>query len=75
VSKVPRLIPPFPLPEVVLFPRVSLPLHVFEPRYRKMVADALNTHKTIGMILLRPGWEADRLIEQTYGRSKTPIVH
>ena len=56
---VPRVIPLFPLPDVVLFPRVSLPLHIFEPRYRKMVADAQASHKTIGMILLRPGWESD----------------
>lgn len=56
---VPRLIPLFPLPDVVLFPRVSLPLHIFEPRYRKMVADAMDGHRTIGMILLRPGWEKD----------------
>ena len=38
---------------------MPLPLHVFEPRYRKMVADALAGHRTIGMTLLRPGWEAD----------------
>ena len=56
---VPRLIPLFPLPDVVLFPRVSLPLHIFEPRYRKMVADAMDGHRTIGMVLLRPGWEKD----------------
>lgn len=55
----PRLIPLFPLPNVVLFPRMPMPLHVFEPRYRKMVADVLNTHRTIGMVLLKPGWEAD----------------
>jgi Lon protease-like protein len=59
VPDVPRVIPLFPLPDVVLFPRVSLPLHIFEPRYRKMVADALAGHRTIGMILLRPGWESD----------------
>jgi Lon protease-like protein len=59
VPDVPRVIPLFPLPDVVLFPRVSLPLHIFEPRYRKMVADAQAGHKTIGMILLRPGWESD----------------
>jgi len=59
VPDVPRVIPLFPLPDVVLFPRVSLPLHIFEPRYRKMVADALASHKTIGMVLLRPGWESD----------------
>jgi Lon protease-like protein len=44
---------------VVLFPGTTLPLHVFEPRYRKMVADALASDRTIGMVLLRPGWEAD----------------
>lgn len=53
----PLLLPLFPLPDTVLFPGMPLPLHIFEPRYRKMVADALETHKTIGMSLLRPGWE------------------
>jgi Lon protease-like protein len=55
----PLLLPLFPLPNVVLFPSVPLPLHVFEPRYRKMVEDVLETHRTIGMTLLRPGYEAD----------------
>jgi Lon protease-like protein len=36
-----RSLPVFPLPEVVLFPHAHLPLHVFEPRYRKMVEDVL----------------------------------
>jgi uncharacterized protein len=47
----------FPLPNVVLFPGVFLPLHIFEPRYREMVADALATDRLIGMALLRKGWE------------------
>ncbi|MEE8218899.1 MAG: LON peptidase substrate-binding domain-containing protein [Vicinamibacteria bacterium] len=51
------LLPLFPLPDTVLFPGMPLPLHVFEQRYRKMVADTLTTHRTIGMTLLRPGWE------------------
>jgi Lon protease-like protein len=55
----PAIIPLFPLPNVVLFPHMSMPLHVFEPRYRKMVLDALASHRTIGMVLLRPGWEGD----------------
>jgi len=59
VANLPAVIPLFPLPDVVLFPQVALPLHVFEPRYRKMVADALETHRTIGMVALRPGWEPD----------------
>jgi Lon protease-like protein len=53
------LIPLFPLPNVVLFPNVFLPLHIFEPRYRKMVADAIAGDRVIGMTLLRPGWERD----------------
>jgi Lon protease-like protein len=53
------LLPIFPLPNVVLFPNVFLPLHIFEPRYREMVADALASDRQIGMVLLRPGWERD----------------
>jgi uncharacterized protein len=51
--------PLFPLPNVVLYPHVMLPLHVFEPRYRQMTADALAGDRLIAMALLRPGWEAD----------------
>jgi Lon protease-like protein len=49
----------FPLPNVVFFPFVMLPLHIFEPRYRQMTADALADDRLITMVLLRPGWEAD----------------
>jgi Lon protease-like protein len=49
----------FPLPNVVLFPQVMLPLHIFEPRYRQLTADALAGDRLIGMVLLRPGWESD----------------
>lgn len=49
-------IPIFPLPNVVFFPRTVLPLHVFEPRYKQMVADALQGDRQIGMALLQPGW-------------------
>jgi len=53
------LLPIFPLPNVVLFPSVFLPLHIFEPRYREMVADAIESDRLIGMVLLRPGWQRD----------------
>jgi Lon protease-like protein len=53
------LLPIFPLPNLVLFPGVLQPLHIFEPRYRAMVADALEADRTLGMALLRPGWESD----------------
>jgi len=55
----PSTIPLFPLPNVVLFPNVCLPLHIFEPRYREMVADVLDADRIIGMVLLRPGWEGE----------------
>jgi Lon protease-like protein len=49
----------FPLPNVVLFPHVVQPLHIFEPRYRQMTADALEGDRLIGMTLLEAGWEAN----------------
>ena len=59
IDMLPPAIPIFPLPNAVLFPNVFLPLHIFEPRYRVMVADALDGDRIIGMALLRPGWERD----------------
>ena len=49
----------FPLPNVVLFPQVVQPLHIFEPRYRQMTADALEDDRLIAPVLLQPGWEAE----------------
>jgi Lon protease-like protein len=55
----PPTIPIFPLPNAVLFPNVFLPLHIFEARYREMVADALKGDRIIGMALLQSGFERD----------------
>lgn len=55
---VPEIIPIFPLPNVVLFPDTYLPLHIFEPRYREMVADANREGACIGMALFKQGWES-----------------
>jgi Lon protease-like protein len=49
----------FPLPNLVLFPHVVQPLHIFEPRYRQMTADALAGDRLIALALLQPGWEAN----------------
>ena len=54
---VPEIIPFFPLPSVVLFPHIFLPLHIFEPRYRDMVKDIASKGDCIGMALLKDGWE------------------
>ncbi|HVI98038.1 MAG TPA: LON peptidase substrate-binding domain-containing protein [Sphingomonas sp.] len=45
----------FPLPGALLFPGMHLPLHIFEPRYKAMVADAMARDRRIGMIQPRPG--------------------
>lgn len=52
-------IPIFPLPNVVFFPHTLLPLHIFEPRYRQMLADCLAGDRRLAVVLLRPGWEAE----------------
>ncbi|HSG05763.1 MAG TPA: LON peptidase substrate-binding domain-containing protein [Nitrospiria bacterium] len=63
----PKIISLFPLPTTVLFPETYLPLHIFEPRYRDMVQEALDGSRIIGMVLLKEGWEKDY-----YGR---PLIH
>lgn len=64
-----REIPLFPLPNCVLFPGVVQPLHIFEPRYRRMMADAVGDggQGAVAMALLKPGWE-----KQYYG---APAIH
>ena len=49
----------FPLPNLVVFPHVMQPLHIFEPRYRAMLEEALADDQLIAMALLAPGWESD----------------
>ncbi len=43
-------LPIFPLSNVVLFPRLATPLHLFEPRYRQLARDALAGDRRIGMV-------------------------
>lgn len=59
IFRIPERIPVFPLPNVVFFPETFLPLHIFEPRYRAMVVDAVARGQCIGMALLKEGWEQD----------------
>src|SRR5882672_2472085 len=61
------LVPMFPLPNVVLFPRMFLPLHIFEPRYRAMTRAALDGERYIAMALLQPG--------RTQESDGSPAVH
>lgn len=49
----------FPLPNLVLFPGVMQPLHIFEPRYREMLEAAIATDGLIAMAVLADGWQQD----------------
>jgi Lon protease-like protein len=49
----------FPLPDLVMFPHVMQPLHIFEPRYRDLLNEALDSDGLIAMSMLAPGWEDD----------------
>ena len=53
----------FPLPGAVLYPGLQLPLHIFEPRYRAMISDALARDRRIGMIQPQRSYEGAPLYE------------
>lgn len=59
----PREIPVFPLPRVILLPRVQLPLNIFEPRYLAMTRAALSNGRLIGMIQPRPDGNGDDIFK------------
>lgn len=54
-----QALPAFPLPGLVFLPHSLLPLHVFEPRYRALVQDALASHGLLCVPMLREGWQGD----------------
>ncbi|HEX7615757.1 MAG TPA: LON peptidase substrate-binding domain-containing protein [Thermoanaerobaculia bacterium] len=54
-----RLLPLFPLPNVLLLPETDLPLHIFEPRYQAMLSDALLGERLLGIQLLNPAGPPD----------------
>jgi len=55
--KLPSKVAVFPLPNLILFPQVEIPLFIFEPRYRQMLKETLAGNKFIAVSLLRRGWE------------------
>ena len=50
MKKFPKIIPVFPLSNFIIFPKTSVPLNIFEPRYIDMVNDCMKSNKLIGMI-------------------------
>ena len=49
-TDLPNKIPLFPLSNFIIFPKTTVPLNIFEPRYIDMINDAMRTNKYIGMI-------------------------
>ena len=56
-KELPETLPIFPLPGVIILPKGSLPLNIFEPRYISMVEDVLGNNRMIGMIQPNPASE------------------
>src|SRR5438876_1206811 len=52
-------IPLFPLPNLVLFPHIVVPLHIFEERYKLMINDCIDRSEVFGLVLLRSGAEQE----------------
>jgi len=53
--KIPCEVPVMTLPKATLFPQALLPLYIFEPRYRQMLADALDSTRMFSVAMQRPG--------------------
>lgn len=53
------IVPIFPLPDTVFFPKTRLPLRIFEERYRELTRAALAGNRRIVIVLLQEGWESD----------------
>src|SRR5690242_4459190 len=63
--KIPLEVPVMTLPNATLFPQALLPLYIFEPRYRQMLADALHSNRMFSVAMQRPG---------TTRESPTPVA-
>jgi ATP-dependent Lon protease len=57
--QLPRQVPVMILPSVILFPQAMLPLYIFEPRYRQMLADVLDTHRMFSIAMQRPSCQRE----------------
>ena len=50
MQKFPKIIPVFPISNFIIFPKTTVPLNIFEPRYLEMVDNSMSSNKYIGMI-------------------------
>ena len=65
MKDLPRTIPVFPLSNFIIFPKTTVPLNIFEPRYIDMINDSMKSNKMIGMI--QP--------KNTSDQKNNPVLH
>jgi Lon protease-like protein len=65
MNTLPKIIPVFPLSNFIIFPKTTVPLNIFEPRYIEMINDSMKSNKLIGMI--QP--------KKTTDKSSPPTLH
>ena len=65
--KLPKIIPIFPLSNFIIFPRTTVPLNIFEPRYVDMINDSMKTNKLFGMVQPKT--------VKNFDNTKPPILH
>ena len=66
ISELPKKIPIFPLSNFIIFPRTTVPLNIFEPRYVDMINDSMKSNKFIGMIQPKSKNNENSLIPELY---------
>ena len=62
ISDLPNKIPVFPLSNFIIFPKTSVPLNIFEPRYVDMINDSMKSNKFIGMIQPKKSTKIENLV-------------
>ena len=65
INNLPKTIPVFPLSNFIIFPKTTVPLNIFEPRYIDLISDSMKSNKLIGMI--QP--------KQTNSNTADPALH
>ncbi len=66
LNNLPKKIPVFPLSNFIIFPKTSVPLNIFEPRYIDMINDSMKSNKLIGMVQPKKTSSIDKLIPEIY---------
>ena len=72
--ELPEAVPVMPLTGILLFPNALLPLHIFEPRFRKMLAHALDDDRMLCVALVRPERQQWRTSDDFYPVSTVGLI-